>query len=94
MFEKFIEQITKLSQLPVFTGGATEHTLFVFLLIVFFALCAIVIIFLAKYIIKGIQEIWSRMCDMYNNTLNAKVQKEQEYTKQIAAAGKTSKSQF
>lgn len=90
MFEK----ITQLSQLPAFSEGHTEHALFVILLIVLVVSCTTIIIFTIKYIAQTIQAVWSRLWNVYDSFLQAKVEKEKEYTKQIEAKGKTSKSQF
>lgn len=87
MFEK----IKQLSELSPFSGGTTEHVMFTLVLIVFLVLVAVVIILIAHYLIKGIQEMWSRLCDIRQNAIDAKVKIEQEYTKQIQVKGKTSK---
>ena len=94
MFEKLFEKITQLSQFPAFSGGPTEHALFVVLLIVFVVACATTIIFTIKYTAQTIQAVWSRLWNVYDSFLNAKVEKEKEYTKQIESKCKTSKSQF
>ena len=93
MFENLFKKITQLSQLPAFSGGSTEHALFVILLIVFVTACAITIIFTFKYAAQTIQAIWSRLWGAYEATLKAKVDREQEFTKQIQSKGKTSRSQ-
>ena len=90
MFEK----LTQLSELPVFTGGRTEHALFAIVLVAFLTLSAVTIILIAKYSIKGIENMWEKICEIRITAINAKTQREQEYTKQIVASGKTSKSQF
>lgn len=78
MFEK----ITQLSQLPVFTGGRTEHALFVGLCIAI-ALCAVtVVVLVVKYLIKGIVDIWRLRCEVRQRALDVQVQLEQEKTKQ------------
>ena len=90
MFEKIIQ----FSELPAFTGGRTEHALFVMALIASLTLCIVMIILIFRYSIKGIENMWSKICEIRITAINAKVEKEQEYTKQIVATGKTSKSQF
>ncbi|MCX6823524.1 MAG: hypothetical protein NT085_00145 [candidate division SR1 bacterium] len=90
MFEKIFEKVTELSQLPAFSGGRTEHALFVILLVVIILACMTIIIFA----FKTIQNLWSRLWNVYDSILKARTEKEQEYTKQLQASGKTSKSQF
>jgi len=78
MYEKF----TQFSQLPVFTGGRTEHALFVIFCIAI-ALCAtLLMILVVKYVVKGIVDIWRLRCEVKQRALTTKVEIEKELTKQ------------
>jgi hypothetical protein len=87
MFEK----IKQLSELPAFNGGTAEHVLFVLVIVVFLTLFTITIVLVARYAVKGIQEMWSRLCDVRQSAINAKTKIEEQYTLQIQSKGKTSK---
>ena len=84
MFKEIIE----LSKLPAFTGGPTEHALFTAVLIVFAILTALVIIFVSKYIVQGIQALWSKLCEIRLTSINSKVKMEEQITEQTRITGR------
>ena len=88
MFEKIIQ----LSQIPAFSGGTAEHVLFGFVIVASLTLLTITIVLIFRYAIKGIENMWSRICDIRQSIINSKVKIEEEYTKQIESKGKTSKN--
>lgn len=87
MFEK----IKQLSELSTFNGGTAEHVLFIIVIIAFLTLTTIAIVLITRYIIKGIQEMWSRLCDVRQSAITTKAKIEEQYTLQIQSKGKTSK---
>lgn len=87
MFETVFQKITQLSQLPVFTGGRTEHALFVILLVAIALCVTVLIVLVVRAIIKGIVDIWKLRCDVKQRSFDMKIQIEQEYTKQTQVTG-------
>ncbi|MEI6118760.1 MAG: hypothetical protein WCP92_06110 [bacterium] len=88
MFDKIIQQITELSQLPVFTGGRTEHALFVILLVAIALCVTVLIVLVVRAIIKGIVELWRLVCEIKQRSLETKVKIEQEVTERTRITGK------
>ena len=88
MFDKILQQITQLSQLPVFTGGQTEHALFVFFLVALALCVTVLIVLVVRAIIKGIVELWRLICEVRKHSLDTKIKCEQEITERTRITGR------